>query len=70
MALFIFGRTPTPCGTRFDPRNSRLLLWRFNCRAMRIITIEGAPEFASVIRIDLCVILTARNRHVRKTIVN
>src|SRR5579864_1834948 len=43
---------------------------RLGCCALRIISTEVARESAPVIRVDLCVVLTARYRHTRKTVVN
>ena len=70
VALFFFSRTPTPCRSLFYRRNRWLLLGRLGCGALRIISTEVAREFASVIRVYLCVVLSPRNRYVRETVVN
>ena len=46
------------------------MLLCFGRSTLRIIPTEVTREFAAVIRIDLCVVLTTRDRHVRKTIIN
>ena len=69
MPLFSFGRAFAARTSRFDFGRSWLLL-HFCCRTLRILATEVAREFASVIRVDLRVVLTARDRHIRETVVN
>jgi len=53
---FLFGRAPIPCRSRFDFRSRLLFLLCFGRSTLRIITSGVTREFASIIRVDLCVV--------------
>src|SRR5260370_39009709 len=70
LALFLFGRASARRGSRFDLRNSLLFLLYLGRCALRIITTQVKRKLTSVVRVDLRVVLAARDRNIRKTVVN
>ncbi len=58
MDLFLFGGKPTPRGRAVDLRSRLLLLLCFGRCTLRIFATEGTGKLASVIRVDLRVVLS------------
>src|ERR1700683_2917865 len=69
MPLLFLGRSLSPWGKWFGIRCGGLPFHLY-CSTLRALATQAAGKHVSVICIDMCVVLTARYGHVRKTIIN
>ena len=70
VALLLFGRPFTSHGSTFDFRFNWLLLLRLGRCTLRIFATEATGKLASIIRVNVRVVLSPRNRYVCETVVN
>ena len=68
MTLLLFGWLPS-LANRFGVRRGRLL-FHFGCCTLRRLATETAGKLASIICVDVRVVLSPRNAHVRKAVVD
>jgi hypothetical protein len=69
MALLLFGGLHSSQGNWFGLRCSWLLFHRC-CRTLRAFATEAVGKLAAIIRVNLGVVLSSRNRHIGEAVVN
>ena len=69
MTLLLFGGPFPSLANRFGLRRGQLL-FHFGCCTLRTFTTETTGKLASVICVDVGVVLSPRNRYVREAVVD
>jgi hypothetical protein len=69
MTLLLFGGPSPSLANRFGLRH-RQFLFHFGCCALRTFATETTAKFASVICVDVGVVLSPRNGDVREAVVD
>jgi hypothetical protein len=69
VALLLFGGTLSSHGNWFGLRCS-WLLFNLYCRTLRTFATEAVGKLATIIRVNLGVVLGPRNRHIGEAVVN